>query len=467
MKLGEIDAAGQFSGIDAIPRYCGEVTVGCSDVAGIVEAVGRSSARLRGEHAELQATVATLEAEHEQVADASDEARMLSQRAVDRLGQSTRLIRSSLGQVGQLLALVDTLTQHVTGFAAAMEQVRRTSQDIGRIAETTNILAFNAMIEARRAGEAGKTFAVVADEVKSLAGDTRKATEEIGRTVDALGSEAEQVVTRIAAGAQASDEARGSISSIEDTLADVIALVEEGDRQNALIASTTGGIGLHVDRVRKVLASFDEGAVENEGKLDTAHARMEQLEMTANVMFDKIVQAGLSPNDSLMVERAQAAAQEIAGLAESALKQADLAESELFDRDYQEIPGSNPRRFANRLMPWANRIWRPVLDRIAGADGQIMAAACTDMSGHLPTHLSEFSREPTGDTAHDTRFCRNGRIILDAIDRKAKESHAPYMMAVYRQEGDGRSYKVVRNVYVPLVIAGKRWGDLELAYSFG
>ena len=465
MKRESFEA--EASGIDAIPRYCGEVTVGCSDVAGIVEAVARSSERLREEHAELAATIGALEAEQRQVTDASDEARMLSQKAVDRLFKGTDLIRSSLGQVAQLLATVDTLTQHVTGFAAAMEQVRRTSQDIGRIADTTNILAFNAMIEARRAGDAGKTFAVVADEVKSLANNTRKATEEISRTIDTLGSEAEQVVTRIAVGAQASDEARGSIASIEGTLGEVIGLVEEVDRQNALIARTTGGVGVHINDVRKVVASFDAATVENEAQLDTAHARMEQLEMTANVMFDKIVGAGLSPADSLMVERAQAAAREIAELTEGALKAGELAESALFDRDYQYIPGSDPKRFANRLMPWANRCWRPVYDRIVASDVQIMAVACTDMNGHLPAHLSEFSRDPTGDRAHDTKHCRNGRIILDAIDRKAKESREPYMMAVYRQEGDGRSYKVVRNVYAPLEIAGRRWGDLELAYSFG
>ena len=457
----------EASGIDAIPRYCGEVTVGCSDVAGIVEGVARSSQRLREEHAELAATIAALESEQQQVTDASDEARMLSQKAVDRLFRGTDLIRSSLGQVGQLLATVDTLTQHVTGFAAAMEQVRRTSQDIGRIADTTNILAFNAMIEARRAGDAGKTFAVVADEVKSLANDTRKATEEISRTIDTLGSEAEQVVNRIEVGAQASDEARGSIASIEGTLGEVIGFVEEVDRQNALIARTTGGIGVHVDGVRKILASFYAATLDNEAKLDTAHSRMEQLEMTANVMFDNIVGAGLSPADSLLVERAQSAAREIAELTEAAIKTGELAESALFDRDYQLIPGSEPKRFATRLMPWAHRSWRPVYDRIVASDRQIMAVACTDMNGHLPAHLSQFSREPNGDKAHDTKHCRNGRIILDAIDRKAKESRAPYMMAVYRQEGDGRSYKVVRNVYVPLEIAGRRWGDLELAYSFG
>ena len=57
-------------------------------------------------------------------------------------------------------------------------------------------------------------------------------------------------------------------------------------------------------------------------------------------------------------------------------------------------------------------------------------------------------------------------MILDEIDRKAKASEAHYLMAVYRQEGDGRSYKVVRNVYLPVTFAGRRWGDLELAYSF-
>jgi methyl-accepting chemotaxis protein len=459
--------AAEVPGIDAIPRYCGEVTVGCSDVAGIVEAVARTSVRLRGEHAELAATVALLESEQRQVTDASDEARMLSQKAVERLMWGSDLIRSSLGQIGDLLSLVDTLGQHVTDFAAAMEQVRRTSQDIERIADTTNILAFNAMIEARRAGEAGKTFTVVADEVKSLANETRRATEEIGRTIDTLGSEAEQVISRIQAGSAASDEAKTSVAGIEHTLSAVIQLVEEVDRQNALIARTSGGIGVHVDGVRKVLGSYDTAALENETMLETAHTRMEQLEMTANLMFDNIVRAGLSPSDSMMVERAQAAAREIAELTEAALEAGQLSEGELFDYDYQEIPGSDPKRFANRLMPWADRVWRPVYDRICGSDPQIMAVACTDMNGHLPTHLSALSRQPTGDRAHDTRYCRNGRMILDPIDRKAKESGAPYMMAVYRQEGDGKSYKVVRNVYVPLTIGGRRWGDVELAYSFG
>jgi methyl-accepting chemotaxis protein len=88
------------------------------------------------------------------------------------------------------------------------------------------------------------------------------------------------------------------------------------------------------------------------------------------------------------------------------------------------------------------------------------------MNGFLPTHVSAHSRQPNGNLAHDTQFCRNGRILFDPLDQKAKRNTEPYMMAVYRQEGDGEKYLVVRNVYVPLIIGGRRWGDFELAYSF-
>ena len=129
------------------------------------------------------------------------------------------------------------------------------------------------------------------------------------------------------------------------------------------------------------------------------------------------------------------------------------------------MPGSNPKRFRTALSDWADANWRPVNDRVVAEGGAIKMCSQADMRGFLPTHISDRSRQPTGDLAHDTKYCRNGRILFDAIDRKAKASNAPYMMAVYRQEGDGTTYEIVRNVYVPLVINGRRWGDYEISYA--
>lgn len=460
-----IDTANARS-LDKIPEKCGAVTVGCTDVAGVVEAVIRSSEVLREEHEALRGTVNALEADQNKVAEASDEARLLSERAIERLGEGTALIQSSLGQIASLLDLVDALGQHVTSFSAAMEQVRRSAKDIEDIAETTNILALNATIEAMRAGDAGRTFAVVASEVKSLANDTRKATVEIAQTIDALGEEASVVIGRIEEGARASGDAKESVARIENTIASGGDLVEEVDKQNDVIARSTGTISNHVDAVQKVLISFDEAARTNKEQLQGAHARMEELEMTASEMFDSLLQAGLSPQDSVMVEKAQAAARELAELTEAAIARGELSANDLFDQDYIPIPGRNPQRYRTGLNDWADRNWQPLLDAAKDSDPAISAAACTDTKGFLPTHISEMARQPTGDVVHDTKYCRNGRILFDPIDKKAKSSTAPYMMAVYRQEGDGRQYRVMRNVYVPLIINGRRWGDFEVAYSF-
>ena len=127
MKPIEIDTEGATA-LEMIPESCGDVTVGCTDVAGIVEAVLKSSEMLRDEHNSLRETVTALEADQTKVAEARDEARLLSERAIERLGEGTSLIHSSLGQTNEVLELVVRVGQRVrirvlghVGCGASME----------------------------------------------------------------------------------------------------------------------------------------------------------------------------------------------------------------------------------------------------------------------------------------------------------------------------------------------------------
>ncbi len=451
--------------LERIPESCGAVTVGCSEIAGVVEEVIRSSEKLRAEHEALADTVSALEEDQTKVADASDEARLLSERAITRLGEGTVQIQSSLSQINTLLDLVDTLGQHVTSFSAAMEQVRRSAKDIEDIAETTNILALNATIEAMRAGEAGKTFAVVANEVKGLAYNTRTATEEIAETIDALGVEASTVIGQIEQGSGASEQAKASVAQIESTISSVGELVEEVDHQNDVIARSTNTISQHVGAVQSVLKSFDEAAIVSEGQLLSAQNSMVGLEQTANAMFDTIVHAGLSPQDNVFADISTAFRSQLEKQTEAALEAGEVSISQLFDTNYVPVPDSDPVRYKTSLTDWADRVWRPFFDEAFNSHPQIISVICSDMNGFLPTHLSQYSREPVGELAHDTAYCRNGRINFTELDVRAKDSTAPYMLAVYRHEGDGETSQLVRNIFVPIFFGGKRWGDFEIAYS--
>src|SRR6478736_3817220 len=416
--------------IEGIAEACSEVTVGCSDVSGLVQSVITSSERLRAEHTALLGTVSALNEDQDQVAQACDESRLLSRRAIDQLSEGTGHIRSSLDE----------------------------------IAETTNILSLNAAIEAARAGDAGRGFAVVAAEVKALAGKTRIATDEIARTIDTLGMEAEQVIVEIEKGVKVRDGARNSVARIEETLLGVGEMVSEVDRQNDQIAQATGAISGHVDKLQQVLATFNAEAQDNEGKLGRAQGRMGDLEEMASVMFDRIVHAGLAPRDMAMVERTREAAEEVTRIALAALEDGSLSEAQLFDDRYIEVPGTNPQLFRNGFSDWADAKWRPVLDKVKASDPHIIATVCDDRNGFLPTHLSERSRKPTGDYTHDLQYCRNGRMIFNAIDKRIKSGNQSFSMAVYRYEGDGSQYRIVRLASVPIVINGRRWGDYEISY---
>lgn len=463
MKFDRIEAA-DASLVDLAARQCGELAIGCTDTSGEVTAVIESVRGQLGTLTGLQSVMESLEVDQRQVADATDEARLHAEQARRRLTEGGETVAKSIGDLGRLTTLIDRLGMRITSFASALEQVRRTTEVIDAIARTTNMLALNAAIEAERAGEAGATFAVVAMEVKKLARDTRAATDEVAQTMASLTREAETFVAEVEDGVAQGRAAQASFAAVTGTIREVTTLVEQVDRQSEDIAQSTSVIHDSICRVGDALDGFADAARNNDAHLVTSLGKMGALEQQANAMFDTIVRSGFAHDDGDMVERAIAERDIFLAKAEAALKNGTLTEAQLFDVDYRLIPASNPERFDTRLNAFADAAWRPELDRVLSSAPNIVSTACTDVNGYLPTHTARYSRAPTGDPVHDAAFCRNRRKLVDDTDRIAKASTKPFHVAVFRRDREGGGYDVVRNVYVPLFIAGRRWGDFEIAY---
>jgi methyl-accepting chemotaxis protein len=454
--------------IDETAKICGEVVVDCSDTAGTLESALQSAGELSQKHLELETITQQLATEIENVAYATAEARELSDSAREKVEAGNATIGSSIAGFSDMLSLINRLGTHIAGFAAAMEQVKRASQAIDNIARTTNMLALNAAIEAQKAGDAGLTFGVVAAEVKKLALDSRAAAVEITGTVNSLSAEAEKLAGEIGAGIEGSGQARAQFSNMEVLLGGLSDIVSQVDQRTGEIAANTAAINQGLNESKRVRAAVDAANGTMQSQLSVAHNEISDLERRANVMFDKLVHSGLSRADTAFVELATAQAARIAKFTEAAVDAGGLSMEALFDHDLVEIPGSNPLRYRTRFTDWADANWRPIFDEISGMRDEILTSICTTARGFLPTHMTKFSVTPTGDFAHDNRYCRNGRLFFEDVDRIAKASEQDYMMAVYRHtgasSGSNKADAVVRNVYVPLRIKGRRWGDLEVAY---
>jgi len=450
--------------ISQVARNCGSLAIECSDVAGYVAGVNERISENLKMLDSLEEVTTRLLGDQARVSDSTDEARVLAEQARGKLDQGRGAIEDTINVFSGLTDLVVQLGDRMAGFAEAMARVQNVSAAIETIANKTNMLALNATIEAARAGEAGRSFAVVAAEVKKLAHDTRAATSEIAGTVASLTHEAEAVTSEIKTGVEKSRVAQSSFSKINETVRDVADIVALVDRQTDGIAQATSLIEQSVDSVKSGLSSFAADARANGGQLRQTHDRLARLELMSNEMLDRLASCGVEIDDTPFIEFAQKGMREIQAIVERAIQRGEIGEGAVFDTDYVPMPGTNPVQYETRFCDFADAHIRPVLDRLMAEQGRLIACAITDSEGYLPTHISERSLPQSDDPEWNAQYCRNRRNFIDDVTRRAIESDKEAMLATYGMDlGQGR-YLPVKNVFVPLFVHGRRWGNFELAY---
>lgn len=204
-------------------------------------------------------------------------ARQISERArqVDEIAQSTlgacRLGEQKLGRAGQgfneiagqVEAIVSAMRELEDRFQAIYRMVAMT----GEIAEQTELLAFNAALEAAGAGAAGRRFRVVAEATKRLATRAAEAGREIRELVRAIQGAAQETIRlaevgkeKVATGAGLMNEAVEAIQSLSETAA--AASRAAGEIRLATRQQTSGSEHLAgtVAEVQEVARRVESGA---------------------------------------------------------------------------------------------------------------------------------------------------------------------------------------------------------------
>ena len=148
--------------------------------------------------------------------------------------------------------------------------------------------------------------------------------------------------------------------------------------------------------------------------------RLTDVEMMANTMLNTLANSGAEIDDTPMILKAQDYMRQIAAAIERAVDRGEVTLADVFDRNYRERPGSNPKQYDTAFLRNAQTSTSSQ-SSTASLPPTIESSAPRSATRMAIFRLTVSARsQPQGDDpVWNDAHCRNRRILMDDQTRFA------------------------------------------------
>ncbi len=429
-----------------------ERAAGNAPAGDVFEGIARQAAGLGREAAEVNGVLDEVAASSLAQAETLDGAMQSIGTMVDsnrRIGEASQAGQRCLNEAHVAVAKV------AKGFAETAESLSHvtvSAREITQIALQTRLVAFNASVEAKRAGEAGRGFSVVAEAVKDLAARVEAASKQIMQTVAMLDTRLADLSHEIDDDSQREGTFLAALARSEEQAGHVVrAAVQNVECCEAVL-----------ETVRQLAGESHRSA---EAIAGTRQQAQKFLQLSES-LIELTVETGIRTDDTPMIEAVIEAAGHIAQGFEQALESGAVTMAELFDERYAPVPGTDPQQHMTRFVALADRLLPPIQEPMLQMSPKNVFCVAVDRNGYLPTHNTRYSRPQGPDPVWNAANCRNRRIFNDRTGLAAGRNRRRFLLQTYRRDMGGGQFVYMKDLSAPIVVRGRHWGGLRLGYQF-
>jgi methyl-accepting chemotaxis protein len=359
---------------------------------------------------------------------------------------------ASLAAVGSARSSVAQVSSEVQDIIAVLSQVSAAAQGIGQVALQTRLVAFNASVEAKRAGPAGLGFGVVADAVKDLSTQVESASRAISSTLAQLNQRIDSFANdtlREAPQGQAHQGIHGAFGAVEAA----VRRIDEVSQTSRRTCDEGCAQGEHLSlEMQRAMTG-----------LDSATACSERFLSLSEHLIQDLAHCGCVTEDTRYIEAAQAAAQQLSEQLDQAVADGRISTTDLFDEQYRPIAHSDPAQYTTRYVGLADKLFPTVQEPLLDFHPGVVFCIAVDRNGYVATHNRRYCQpqrpDPLWNAAHS-------RFFNDRTGLASARNQQPFLLQTYRRDMGGGQFVLLKEASAPIQVQGRHWGGLRLAYQF-